>query len=166
MSANERRALYYSTNDEHDPYVQVDINEYLIENWPDLNLKQRKCVWTLCQNDEDFVFDEIHDQIDSMVYVYAESDDSVVLPLEDDSDDEDQDDEVNTDNFILFDVFEYISDSFELDDEKVNELTDQLIEDNDLLDVIATYIDDHVFMKTNCKPIDDNGFGGDVESST
>ena len=101
-----------------------------------------------------------------MVYVYAESDDSVVLPSEDESDEEEQDEEINTDNFVLFDVFEYISDSFELDDEKVNELTDQLIEDNDLLDVIATYIDDHVFMKTNCKPIDDNGFGGDVESST
>ena len=160
MSANERRALYYSAVDEHDPYVQVDINEYLIENWPVLNLKQRKCIWTLCQNDEDFVFDEIHDQIDAHVFAYAESDDSVVLPSEDESDEEE------TDSCLLFDVFEYISDSFELDDEKVNELTDQLIDDDGLLSTMASYIDDYVFMKTNCKPIDDDGLSGDVESST
>tara|TARA_R100001163_G_C4926134_1_gene104173 strand:- start:15 stop:530 length:516 start_codon:yes stop_codon:yes gene_type:complete len=171
MSANERRALYYSADDNHDPYVQVDINEYLIENWPTLNLKDRKCIWTLCQNDEEFSFDEIHDQIDNIVYVYAEANDSVSLPAEDEetedtSEDELDDDDVDTDNCVVVDVFDYISETYNLNEEKVNELTDELIEDDDLLDVIAAYIDDYVFTKTNAKPSDANGFGGDVASGT
>ena len=171
MSANERRALFYSADDNHDPFVQVDVNEYLIDIWPDLNLKQRKCIWTLCQNDEEFVFDEIHDQIDNMVYVYAETDDSVSLPPEDEEDegateDEYDDDDVDADNCVIVDVFDYISETYNLNEEKVNELTDELIEDDDLLDVIAAYIDDYVFTKTNAKPSDANGFGGDVASGT
>ena len=172
MSANERRALFYSADDTHNPYVQVDINEYLIENWPELNLKQRKCIWTLCQNDEEFSFDEIHDQIDNIVYVYAETDDSVSLPPEeeetDDSEEDESDDfDVDLDSCIVVNVFEYLQFAYDISEEQANELTDDLVNDEDLFDCISCYIDDYVFAKTNLKPSDDTDeLSSDVESDT
>ena len=78
-SATERRALYYENDDSHDPMISVDINEYLIEEWPKLTLAQRKAVWTLCQNDEEFDFDPIYEQIDTMVVQLAETDKTIDL---------------------------------------------------------------------------------------
>ena len=63
---SERRALYYENDPDYDPFIGVDINEYLIENYT-LTLKQRKAVWTLCQSDEDFNFESIYADIDAWV---------------------------------------------------------------------------------------------------
>lgn len=89
-SATERRALYYENDDSHDPMISVDINEYLIEEWPKLTLAQRKAVWTLCQNDEDFDFDPIYEQIDTMVVQLAETDKTIDLSDVELFDDEDE----------------------------------------------------------------------------
>ena len=64
---SERRALYYQDDPDYDPFIGVDINEYLIENYEGLTLKQRRAIWTLCQNDEDFNFDPIYEEIDAWV---------------------------------------------------------------------------------------------------
>ena len=64
---SERRALYYEDDPDYDPFVGVDVNEYLIENYEGLTLKQRKAIWTLCQNDEDFNYDPIYEEIDAWV---------------------------------------------------------------------------------------------------
>ena len=63
----ERRALYYQSDPTYDPFVGIDVNEYLIENFPTLTLKQRKAVWSLCQSDGDFNFDPIYEEIDAWV---------------------------------------------------------------------------------------------------
>lgn len=89
-SATERRALYYENDDSHDPMISVDINEYLIEEWPKLTLAQRKAVWTLCQNDEEFDFDPIYEQIDTMVVQLAETDKTIDLSDVELFDDEDE----------------------------------------------------------------------------
>ena len=89
-SATERRALYYENDDSHDPMISVDINEYLIEEWPKLTLAQRKAVWTLCQNDEEFDFDPIYEQIDTMVVQLAETDKTIDLYDVELFDDEDE----------------------------------------------------------------------------
>ena len=65
--SSERRALYYQNDPHYDPFIGVDINEYLIENHKTLTLKQRRKVWTLCQQDEDFNFEPIHEEIDAWV---------------------------------------------------------------------------------------------------
>ena len=64
--ASERRALYLQDDPDYDPFIGVDINEYLIENY-NLTLKQRRSVWTLCQADEDFDFQSVYDDIDAWV---------------------------------------------------------------------------------------------------
>ena len=109
-SATERRALYYENDDSHDPMISVDINEYLIEEWPKLTLAQRKAVWTLCQNDEEFDFDPIYEQIDTMVVQLAETDKTIDLSdveiIDDDEEDEYED--------------EYEDDEYEDDAEEVS----------------------------------------------
>ena len=89
-SANERRSLYYENDVDYDPTISVDINEYLIEEWPKLTLAQRKAVWTLCQNDEEFDFDPIYEQIDTMVVQLAETDKTIDLSDVELFDDEDE----------------------------------------------------------------------------
>ena len=78
-NANERRALFYEEQSDFDPFLGVDANEYLIEQWPKLTLKQRKAVWSACQVDEDFDWDPIYEQIDQAVLVLAERDKTVDL---------------------------------------------------------------------------------------
>ena len=70
----ERRALYYEDDPDYNPFVGVDVNEYLIEHHKTLTLKQRRSVWTLCQQDEDFNYDPIYEEIDAWVeYVLEQS---------------------------------------------------------------------------------------------
>ena len=72
--SSERRALYYEDDPDYNPFVGVDVNEYLIEHHKTLTLKQRRSVWTLCQQDEDFNFDPIYEEIDAWVeYVLEQS---------------------------------------------------------------------------------------------
>ena len=63
----ERRSLYYEDDEKYDPYLSLDVNEYLISEWPTLSLKQRRGVWTLAQNDEDFDWSSVEEQIDDYV---------------------------------------------------------------------------------------------------
>lgn len=88
---SERRALFYESDPEFDPFIGVDVNEYLIEEWPMLTLKQRRAVWTLCQNDEEFDYDPIYEQVDATVLLLAETDKTIDLSdvefEDDDSDD-------------------------------------------------------------------------------
>jgi len=61
----ERRALYYEDDPDYDPFIGIDVNEYLIENHPSMTLKQRRAVWILCQTDGDFNFDPVYEEIDA-----------------------------------------------------------------------------------------------------
>lgn len=38
-AASERRALLLEANDDYDPFLTVDVNEYLIEHYPTLTAK-------------------------------------------------------------------------------------------------------------------------------
>ena len=128
---SERRSLYYEDNEEFDPTIIVDVNEYLIEEWPTLTLKNRTSVWSLCQNDEDFDFDSIYEQIDEWVFTLAEQDPDVNLgeddtsgvgfkdeDLDDDEDDEDydeddyDDEDDSLDGYLIFDIVGYLSEKY------------------------------------------------------
>jgi len=117
-AASERRALLLESDDDYDPYLTVDVNEYLIEEYPTLTAKQRQSVWSLCQNDEDFDYEAINEQIDNWVYEYAETDPTVVLPEASDEDDEDDDDEDEFESLVYVDVEEYLQDSYDGIDEE------------------------------------------------
>ena len=74
----ERRALYNEDEDQYDPYLSLDVNEYLIENYPKLSLKQRTAIWSICQEAVDFSVLEI--QVNTQVQKYAIKNMSVELP--------------------------------------------------------------------------------------
>ena len=76
---SERRALYYEEQSDFDPFIGLDVNEYLIEDWPKLTLKQRKAVWSACQKNEDFDWSSIYEQIDDAVFDLAERDKTIDL---------------------------------------------------------------------------------------
>ena len=76
---SERRALFYQDQSDYDPFVGLDANEYLIEDWPLLTLKQRKAVISICQYDEDFDWTPISEQIDQAVITLAETDKTIDL---------------------------------------------------------------------------------------
>ena len=124
-AASERRALLLEADDAYDPYLTIDVNEYLIENYPTLTAKNRQSVWHLCQNDEDFDYDSIHDQIDDWVYEYAESNPEVILedsPEQDEDEDDmsentDAEDEEDIESLVYVDLEEYIEDNYEEIDE-------------------------------------------------
>ena len=120
-AASERRALLLEADDSYDPFLTIDINEYLIENYPTLTAKNRQSVWHLCQNDEDFDYDSIHNQIDDWVYEYAESDPEVVLEdssVIDENEDGDEDDDIES--LVYVDVEEYLQDNYdELNEEEL-----------------------------------------------
>lgn len=140
-SKSERRSLYYESDSEFDPTISVDINEYLIEHWPTLNLKQRTSVWTLCQEDEDFDYDSIHDQIDAWVFDLAENDPQVDLgdidieeDLEDDEEEDeefvndDSDEDGNLDGYLIVDVLNYAPTLFpKLTEEQIFEVCDHMM---------------------------------------
>jgi len=124
-AASERRALLLEADDSYDPFLTIDINEYLIENYPTLTAKNRQSVWHLCQNDEDFDYDSIHNQIDDWVYEYAESDPEVVLEDssvidENEDGDEDGDEDDDIESLVYVDVEEYLQDNYdELNEEEL-----------------------------------------------
>jgi len=78
-TAAERRALFYEDQSDFDPFVGVDVNEYLIEDWPMLTLKQRKALISICQYDGDFDWSPVYEQIDQAVLVLAETDKTIDL---------------------------------------------------------------------------------------
>tara|TARA_R100000406_G_scaffold77882_1_gene58609 strand:+ start:92 stop:658 length:567 start_codon:yes stop_codon:yes gene_type:complete len=134
---SERRSLYYESDTEFNPTLSVDVNEYLITNWPTLNLKQRTSVWTLCQEDEDFDYDSIHDQIDAWVLELAENDPQVNLgdistdeDIEEDEEfvNDDSDDDEDLDGYLIVDVLNYASSVFpKLTEEQIFEVCDHMM---------------------------------------
>ncbi len=159
-AASERRALLLEANDDYDPYIAVNIDEYLIQEWPTLTAKHRQSVRHLCQTDEEFDYDPIHDQIDEKVYVYAESDPNVVLPTEDESDVEDleEDDEEDSDDEsdeTIFDMmFSYLEDSWpDLTEDQMESISNSLVDkQEELSDFLDAFVYDYA--KANDPTID------------
>ena len=132
MPNNERRNLYYAFDEGHDPSITLDINEYLIDEWPDLSLKARQAVWTTCQNNEDFDMSSVEDQIDDAVYTVAEQSPELGIELPNEDDEDEDDDELQD---ALYDFVSNYYDE-DLNDEEIEEYVD------DLYQLITDYLDD------------------------
>ena len=132
---SERRALAAADNEDFDPCLVFDINEYLISNWPTLTLKQRQAVWYSCQNDEEFDWEDIENQVDEWVEDLAEQSEGWILPeveeTEEETDEDDEDNEFY--NLMLAYVANYAEIDFDeaAEDPKILEYVDELC---DLLD--------------------------------
>jgi hypothetical protein len=159
-AASERRALLMEANDDYNPYLTIDVNEYLIEEWPTLTAKHRQSVWHLCQTDEEFDYDPIHDQIDEKVYIYAESDPNVVIDTEDESEVEDPEEETEEDSDdesdeTIFDMmFSYLEDSWpDLTEDQMESISNSLVDkQEELSDFLDAFVYDYA--KANDQTID------------
>ena len=151
---SERRSLYYETDDEFNPSLSVDVNEYLIENWPSLSLKQRRSVWSLCQNDEDFDYESIHNHIDDWVYQLAEDNPEVNLgedaysdeESEDEEDLDEHEDDESLDGYLIVDAVGYFANKYpNLTEQQMFDVSDHMNSDESFSwDVLYTYMDHYI----------------------
>lgn len=132
MSANERRALLHEGDQDFDCSVQYDVNEYLIEHWPTLNARGRKSVWTLAQEDDEFDWSSVEEQIDAFVYQYAESATDWDLPEEDYEEDEsDEEDDTDITECLYLHLPYFFECSWpELTEEQVNTAIDLVFDES------------------------------------
>lgn len=162
----ERRALYYSEDEDYDPYVGVDVNEYLIEEWPKLNERQRRAVWTKLQNDT-FDDTDVTDQIDDAVLELAATEpnlkDDPDFQYDEEEEDEDDEDDVDMEGYLWIDPDEYITDEYgnQIDEEDKQELCEYILDNADdfyeliyqaIDQLIADYYEDEEEEDTQANP--------------
>ena len=155
MGATTRRNLYYNSDQEYNPNLTVDINEYLIDTWPQLSLKQRTSVWTIAQDDEEFDYESLYEQIDDIIYELAETDKTIELPPEDEESDEDDEDD---EPVIYVNVLDYLNDGWpDLTEDQKTAIKDKIMNDDDFdFEVIYELFDEYVveYAKTVDNSID------------
>lgn len=133
-----RRQLVQDNIEDFDCCVTYDVNEYLIEAFPTLTYKQRQSVWSINQNNEDFDWSSVEEQLDNTVYELAENDPNVVLPDTDDS--EDEDDSSFYDN-LWYALEAYLQSEYDdWDDEELSEVIDLVIEN--VSNIVDEYYDE------------------------
>lgn len=147
-AASERRALLLEADDSYNPFLAVDVNEYLIDEFPTLTIKQRTSVVHLCQNDEDFDYSPIHNQIDEKLYEYAETNPEVILDEVSDDSVVESDDEVNEDedDQSVYDImYTHLEEEWpQLTEDQMDAISNSLVEKQDELhDFLDLFIFDY-----------------------
>ena len=114
-----RRHLVQEDKEDFDCCLTFDVNEYLIDNWPTLTFRNRQSIWSICQNDDEFDWDVVEDQIIDCIYDLAEADSTVVLPEEGDDEEEEEEDDSFYDDVIMSvsNYIEYTYDDMEEESE-------------------------------------------------
>jgi hypothetical protein len=157
-AASERRALLLEADDSYNPFLAVDVNEYLIGEFPTLTIKQRTSVVHLCQSDEDFDYSSIHDQIDEKLYEHAETNPEVILGdvsadtvVESDDDESD----VDEDDQSVYDLmYTHLEEEWpQLTEDQMDSISNSLVEKQDeLQDFFDVFVFDYA--KANDPSID------------
>lgn len=106
-----RRHLVQEDKEDFDCCLTFDVNEYLIDNFPTLTFRNRQSIWSICQNNDEFDWDVVEDQIIDCIYDLAEADSTVVLPEQEDEDEDEEDDSFYDD--VIFSVSKYIEYTYE-----------------------------------------------------
>ena len=136
---NRRRQLVLE-DAEVDYSVSLDVNEYLIENWPTLTAANRTSVWSMCNNDEDFDWSAVEEQIDNAVYELADVDTSVVLPETDDSEEEEEDNYEAAFTEALLEYLYAAWDDWDNIEDDIEDLADIIIDK--ITEVVDEYYDE------------------------
>ena len=122
MGSYTRRQLSNEENDQYDPYLSFNVDEYLITHWPGLTSTERKGVWVTLQNSDDFDFSDVEFQVDQQVNIINEQKDTPIervytddeleqLNTLDEDEDESEDSEEGSASFII-DVHEYLENTW------------------------------------------------------
>ena len=77
---DERRALRHEDDEDRDSSLSLDVDEYLISNWPTLTATQRCSVWSIAQDNDDFDYSGVETELDKIIYKLADKDAGYVLP--------------------------------------------------------------------------------------
>ena len=96
MASKDRRALFREYDENYDPFVGINADEYLIENYPRMSYTYRRAVWSTIQSDPDFDYEPLWDLVDSVVEDLADNyppHQSEPVPLDDDNNSSDGDSE-------------------------------------------------------------------------
>ena len=120
MGAYTRRQLTNEDNDQYDPYLSFNVDEYLITHWPGLTSTERKGIWVTLQNSDDFDFSDVEFQIDEQVSTINELKDTPIERVYT----EEELEQLNTENLeeaesteedspsFIVDVHEYLQDTW------------------------------------------------------
>lgn len=145
-AASERRALLLEADDSYNPFLTVNVNEYLIDEFPTLTIKQRTSVVHLCQNDEDFDYSSIHDQIDEKLYEHAETNPEVILDEVSDDSVVELDDEADENDQSVYDLmYTHLEEEWpQLTEDQMDAISNSLVEKQDELhDFLDLFIFDY-----------------------
>lgn len=96
MASKDRRALFRKNDNNYDPFVGINADEYLIENYPRMSFEYRRAVWSTIQSDSDFDYKPLWDLLDSVVKDLADNyspHQSKPVSLDDDNNSSDGDSE-------------------------------------------------------------------------
>jgi hypothetical protein len=145
-AASERRALLLEADDSYNPFLTVNVNEYLIDEFPTLTIKQRTSVVHLCQNDEDFDYSSIHNQIDEKLYEHAETNPEVILDEVSDDSVVELDDEADENDQSVYDLmYTHLEEEWpQLTEDQMDAISNSLVEKQDELhDFLDLFIFDY-----------------------
>jgi hypothetical protein len=145
-AASERRALLLEADDSYNPFLTVNVNEYLIDEFPTLTIKQRTSVVHLCQNDEDFDYSSIHNQIDEKLYEHAETNPEVILDEVSDDSVVELDDEADENDQSVYDLmYTHLEEEWpQLTEDQMDVISNSLVEKQDELhDFLDLFICDY-----------------------
>ena len=67
MAAKDRRQRFLKSDQNYDPLLAFNVDEYLMKQCPHLSAKQRKAVWVTCQKDTSFDWSSVEAQVDQCV---------------------------------------------------------------------------------------------------
>ena len=143
-NAANRRQLVQEDIEGFDCCLTFDVNEYCIENWPTLTFKNRQAVWASLQNDDDFDWSSVEDQIDGFVEEEAERNPKFVIDTTvEQTDEEDEEDDEVTDSLkdaLSAYLLEFWEDMSEEEDDVMEDLLEHLVTTID--EAVDEYFDD------------------------
>jgi hypothetical protein len=118
----------------------------LIDEFPTLTIKQRTSVVHLCQNDEDFDYSSIHNQIDEKLYEHAETNPEVILDEVSDDSVVELDDEADENDQSVYDLmYTHLEEEWpQLTEDQMDSISNSLVEKQDELhDFLDLFIFDY-----------------------
>ena len=137
-NAANRRQLVQEDIENFDCCLTFDVNEFCINNWPTLTFKNRQSVWSSLQNDENFDWSSVEEQINVYIESESKTNQRFVIP----DTEEETDDEVTEEEEAQEDLENALHNYLLAQWEGMDEEEDDVLED--IVDYLITTIDEAV----------------------
>ena len=134
-NAANRRQLVQEDIEDFDCCLTFDVNEFCIEQWPTLTFKNRQSVWSTLQNDENFDWSAVEDQINNFIHEEAARNPRFVIGNTENETDEEDDQETDQ---LKDSLYNYVMANWDDMDQEEDEVLE------DLFSYLVTTIDEAV----------------------